>query len=86
MGLSYRKIIRNLCIGIGTVFRTVEYFKQTGNIKGNTAHNREHLRLLDSHQELMAIGFVLENPTMFIHEVITGSVAYMCQSQLCADC
>ena len=67
-GLTYQQISSQLCIGYGTVYRTLNIFKATGNITSNPRNDR-HLHILDEHHEFFIIGLILEHPTTYLHEV-----------------
>ena len=68
--LSCREIARQLCIGYGTVVRTLHSFKMTGEVRTQpTRPNREHLRSLDEYHEYFMVGLIFECPTLYLHEI-----------------
>ena len=66
---TYRSIAHWLCIGFGTVVRTLKHFKETGDVSQCTSHTRRpQLHILDDYYEMFIIGLALECPTTHLQE------------------
>ena len=68
MELSFRKISINLCLSLGTVHNHFKRFQQTGEV-APTVSNRESTRALSEHDELVIVGLLLDDPSMYLNEV-----------------
>ena len=69
MELSFRAIARNLNLSLGTVHNMYGRFEQTGDIQHSKPGPREYLRALNGQQELLLIGLILENPSLYLGEM-----------------
>ena len=69
MGLTFRNVASNLSISIGTVHNIYKLFEQTGEVDPKKPCRRPEQAKLDSYYQLLIIGIVLENPTMYLGEV-----------------
>ena len=72
INLPFNDIARNLNIATSTAYRTYMLFEITGQVDPvDRSSGREELRKLDRSGELYTyvIGFVLENPSIYLHEV-----------------
>ena len=67
-GLSFPKIARNLNIAVGTAYNIFKIFQQTGGV--NHKQQPRHERKLDNHHELYIIGLVLNDPTLWLSELV----------------
>ena len=66
---TYRSIAHRLCIGFGTVVRTLKHFEETGDVSQCTSHTRRpQLHILDDYHEMFIIGLALECPTTHLQE------------------
>jgi len=69
MNLPFYKIAHNLNIACSTANRIYRHFEQTGGVNPVQRVERREIRALDVHVELHVIGFVTENPSVFLSEV-----------------
>ena len=69
MGLKYREIARNVNVSLGTVHNVYAHFERTGEVSPSKA-NREETRVLTGQQELLILGLVLDNPSLYIAEIV----------------
>ena len=69
MGLKYREIARNVNVSLGTVHNVYARFERTGEVSPSKA-NREETRVLTGQQELLILGLVLDNPSLYIAEIV----------------
>ena len=69
MNLSYYKIARNLNIAASTAHRINQLFEQTGSVDAVKRLKRPEMRALGVQTELHVIGFVIENPSVYLAEV-----------------
>ena len=69
MNLPFYRIARNLNIACSTANRIYRHFEQTGGIDPVQRLVRREIRALDVHVELHVIGFVIENPSVYLSEV-----------------
>ena len=69
MGLQFRQIARNLCISLGTVHNFIKKFEATGDVTPLSSSNRDHMRVLNGEQELLVVGLLFENPSLYLSEV-----------------
>lgn len=63
-------IASHFSISVRTVYRVIQRFLQTGNVavyKRRTKINR----VLTEEQELILIGFIYENPSLYLEEMVT---------------
>ena len=68
--LSHREIAQRVCIGLGTVGRTVKRFKTTGQVSNHMPKNdRSHLRKLDELHEFFILDLVFECSTIQLSEL-----------------
>ena len=69
MNLPFYKIASNLNITASTANRIYQLFEQTGVEDPVQRLERHETRALDIHTELHVIGFVMENPSVYLSEV-----------------
>ena len=69
MNLPFYKIARNLNIAASTANRIYQLFEQTGGVDPVQRLERHEIRAVDMHTELHVIGFVIENPSVYLSEV-----------------
>ena len=69
MNLPFYKIARNLNIAASIAHRIYQVFEQTGGVDSNERLERPEKRALDDQAELHVIGFVIENPSVYLSEV-----------------
>ena len=69
MNLQFYKIARNLNIATSTAHRTYDLFEKTGGVDCVERLERHEMRALDRQTELYVIGFVLDNPSVYLIEV-----------------
>ena len=69
MNLPFYKIARNLNIAASTANRIYQLFEQTGGVDPVQTLERHEIRAVDMHTELHVIGFVIENPSVYLSEV-----------------
>ena len=62
-------IARNLNVALSTAHRIYNIFEDTGTVAPAPQPRREEQRKLSERNELHVVGFVLENPTMYLREV-----------------
>ena len=67
--LPFSKIAQNLSIAPSTAWTTFKLFMRTGCVDSTERSSRPELRALDESAELNMIGFILENPSMYLDEV-----------------
>ena len=70
MELPFYKIAKNLNIAISTAHRTYKNFEMEGDVEAAQQRCRQELRALDEHGELIVIGLMLEDPTLYLDEVV----------------
>ena len=68
MELTYRRIAKNLSLSLGTVHNVYRHFKETGEVAPAKADYQDR-GVLNSHQQLIVIGLLLENPGLYLGEV-----------------
>ena len=66
---SCRKIASQLCIGYGTVIRTLKMFELSGDVAKRPPSSRPYLRVLDDYHKYFVIGIVMDNPTIHLDEL-----------------
>ena len=69
MELHFHKIANRLNIATSTAHRIYQQFKRTGSVEPVRRKARPELRALDEHDELLVIGIIMENPTLYLEEV-----------------
>jgi len=70
INLPFNDIAKNLNIAASTAHRTYMLFERTGKVDPvDSSSGREELRKLDRSGELYVIGLILENPSIYLHEV-----------------
>ena len=62
MGLSYPEMGKRLNVDPSTVQRTVQLFEETGEVLSIQGHHDKTTKKLSTHEELVIIEAVLENP------------------------
>ena len=65
MELPFRAIARNLSVSVGTVYYICKLFEQTGSVDPD----RTSTRVLSQYNELVVIGLLMENPSLYLGEV-----------------
>ena len=68
MQLSFRAIATNLSISVGTVYNICKLFEATGEVDSTTP-SREETRSLNGHEELIVIGLLFDNPSLYLSEI-----------------
>ena len=69
MGLSYAEVGRRLNVHPTTVSRTVQLFEETGTVCSIQGYHENTHKKLSSRDELAIIEAVLDNPSMYLHEM-----------------
>ena len=69
MNLPFYKIAQNLSIAASTANRIYHLFEQTGGIDPVERPERHEIRAVNMHTELHIIGYVMENPSVYLNEV-----------------
>ena len=69
MELHFYDIARRLNIATSTAHRIYNQFQRTGNVEPVCRKVRPEMRVLDSSQELLVIGVIMENPTVYLDEI-----------------
>ena len=69
MELHFHEIANRLNIATSTAHRIYQQFERTGNVEPMQRKARPELRALDEHNELLVIGIIMENPTLYLEEV-----------------
>ena len=64
---TVRDIAHNLSVSSSTVSRIVDRFDRTGDVARSSATSRDHV--LHQHDEFLLVGWVLENPGKYLHEL-----------------
>ena len=70
MELPFSKIARNLNIATSTAHLTYKKFEANGDVQAKKQRQRPEVRALDEHSELLVIALILENPTLYLDEVV----------------
>ncbi len=68
MQLSFRAIATNLSISVGTVYNTYKLFEATGEVNP-TKPSREETRSLNGREELLIVGLLFDNPSLYLSEI-----------------
>ena len=66
--LSCWEIANNLNVSTGTVSNILKRFEETGKVNP-TSSNRQESRKLGDYEFQVVIGLLLENPTLYLHEI-----------------
>ena len=83
-----KEVSRLLSLCEKSVQRYVKLFKTTGDVVPMKRRNGP-MRLMDNHEELVILGFLLEQPSIYLHELqrkvneyfgVTVSVATLCRT------
>ena len=71
MSRTFPEIAKNLNIAVSTAYRIYRQFEVSGDIAAPTdaSKPRPDLRVLNEHSELIVVGLILENPTLYLHEL-----------------
>ena len=69
MGLSYAEVAKRLNVDPTTVSRTVQLFEETGTVCSIQGYHENTWKKLSSQDELAIIEAVLDNPSMYLHEM-----------------
>ena len=70
MELPFHKIAKNLNIATSTAHRIFKGFENDGEVQAAKQGMRPEMRALDEHSELLIIGLILENPTLYLDELV----------------
>ena len=85
MEYSFRTIAQNLSISLGTAFNVFKVFEDTGDIEPK--HRKYSGIIVDSITTLFILAVVLENPSLFLSEIIQRVYDFtgkrICPSTLC---
>ena len=65
---TFRQVSASLNIAIGTACHIFRRFESTGNVQP-TKPDRTSTRLLSGHEELLVMGIITANPTLYLREV-----------------
>ena len=65
-GVTYKQIAANLNVDPSTVWRTVCKFEEDGTVEARKHKGEESLTVYD---ELLIIQTVLDNPSIYLHEL-----------------
>lgn len=68
MELPFRTIAQNLSVSVGTVHNVFKLFEQTGSVDPSKP-DRANTRVLSQYDELLVIGLLLENPSLYLGEI-----------------
>ena len=68
-GLCFTDIAKNLNIATSTACRTYHQFECTGEIQAIRHDSRPDLRVLDEHSELILIGIILNETSVYLEEL-----------------
>ena len=71
--LPFRAIARNLSVSVGTVHSIYKLFEQTGSVNPRRP-DRTSIRVLSQYDELVIIGFLMENPCLYSKWLCRGLV------------
>ena len=69
INLLFNDIAKNLNIAASTAHQTYTLFERTGKVDPVDSSSGRELRKLDRNGELYVIGLILENPSIYLHEV-----------------
>ena len=69
MGLSYVEVAKRLNVDPTTVSRTVRLFEETGTVCSIHGYHENTWKKLSSQDELAIIEAVLDNPSIYLHEM-----------------
>ena len=69
MELPFNEIAKHLNIATSTAHSIYHRFQNTGDVSATQPPKRESLRKLNSRDELLVIGLVLENPSLYLGEI-----------------
>ncbi len=65
----FKSIASRLQIAPSTAHRIFSRFRDTGDVKPQKQPKRESLRSLDEHHELLILGAVFSNPSLYLQEL-----------------
>ena len=68
MELPFKTIACNLSVSVGTVHNICKRFEQTGCVDSRKP-DRVNTRVLSQHDELMIIGLLMDNPSLYLGEI-----------------
>ena len=71
MELSFRDISRRLQIAVGTAHRVYKRFEESGDVAALKQPLRSETRKLDDFHELFVMSLVIDNPSLYLHELWT---------------
>ena len=66
MEQPFYKIARNLNIATSTAHQVYKKFVLTGLVGAKKQRQRQEVRALNEHSELLVVALILENPTMYL--------------------
>ena len=69
LGCSYREIAERLSVDPSTVYRTVKLFEETGTVTSLQGYHENTGKKLSALDEIALLEFVLEHPSMYLHEL-----------------
>ena len=73
LGLSNVEIAKRLNVDTSTVSRTIHLFKETGTICNIQGYHENACKKLSVYDELVIIEAVLNQPSLYLHEIIALS-------------
>ena len=68
MEMPFRTIAHNLNVSVGTAYNICKLFGQTGDVNPSNP-NRTNTRVLSDYDELVIIGLLMENPSLYLSEL-----------------
>ena len=67
--LTFKQIATRLNIAVSTAKNIYSLFEITGDVESKLIGPRRELRKLDDHMELLILGLILDNPSLYLSEV-----------------
>ena len=69
MNMTYKQIGSRLQIAPSTAHRIFNRFKATGDVVARRQPSRPEARHLDGHHEVLILGIICDNPTVYLREI-----------------
>ena len=87
LGLSYKQIGEQLNVDPSTVCRTVQLFEETGTVHSIQGYHESTTKKLTAQDEITIIEAILDNPSMYLHElqhaIYLSSGTSVCTATIC---